>query len=119
MFKKVFLSILGLFLGLFIGYLIISYIPNFFTSSPILNPVNLIHRNTKKEVLGFLPYWLLDKAKPDYSGYITTLDYFSLTPDKDGTILKFVNPIEAEPGWYALNSGKLDVFFCKCQKGQH
>lgn len=117
MFKKVFLSILGLFLGLFIGYLIISYIPNFFTSSPILNPVNLIHRNTKKEVLGFLPYWLLDKAKPDYSGYITTLDYFSLTPDKDGTILKFVNPIEAEPGWYALNSGKLDVFFANAKKG--
>lgn len=64
-----------------------------------------------KEVLGFLPYWLLDKAKPDYGGYITTLDYFSLTPDVDGSIVKYTAPGQSEPGYYALTGGRLDNYF--------
>ena len=57
-------------------------------------------------VIGFMPYWLLDKADQDYSRYLTEMTYFGLTVNPDGTIQKYVKPGEAEPGWYALTSGK-------------
>jgi len=57
-------------------------------------------------VIGFLPYWLLDKADKNYSRYLTEMTYFGLTVNPDGTIQKYVKPGEAEPGWYALTSGK-------------
>ncbi len=57
-------------------------------------------------VIGFLPYWLIDKADKNYSRYLTEMTYFGLTVAPDGTIQKFTRPGEAEPGWYALTSGK-------------
>lgn len=63
---------------------------------------------THGEVIGFLPYWLTSKADLDYSDYITNLTYFSLSIDEDGTIQKYVNPGEYEPGYYALINGKAD-----------
>lgn len=59
-------------------------------------------------VVGFMPYWLLDKADRDYSRYLTEMTYFSLTVNPDGTIQKYTQPGEAEPGWYALTSGKFN-----------
>ncbi len=107
---KTFLTILvGLLVGSVIGiFLIFSTNEN---STPI-SPINLkqLVQPAKKESLGFLPYWLLGNAKNDYSGFITTLDYFSLTLDTDGTILKSTTPVELEPGWYALTSGTADPF---------
>lgn len=61
----------------------------------------------QKQVIGFLPYWLLDKMDKDYPKFITTLSYFSLTIDTDGSILKLNSPQEEEPGWHALNSDKV------------
>jgi spore germination protein YaaH len=63
-----------------------------------------------KEVVGFLPYWLIGKAQEDYSKYITNLTYFSLTVNKDGTIQKFTKPGESEPGYLALQEGKINPF---------
>lgn len=62
------------------------------------------------EVVGFLPYWLLGTAQSDYSPYITTLAYFGLTLSPDGSIQQYSLPGEAEPGWYALTSGKANPF---------
>ena len=53
-----------------------------------------------------MPFWLLDKADKDYIRYLTEMTYFGLTVNPDGTIQKYTNPGEAEPGWYALTSGK-------------
>src|SRR3972149_9172515 len=47
--------------------------------------------------IGFMPYWLLDKADKDYSGYLSEMTYFSLTVNPDGTIQKYTQPGEAEP----------------------
>lgn len=58
-------------------------------------------------IIGFLPYWLLDKADKNYDQYFTNLSYFSLTIAADGSIKKFDKPGELEPGWNALNS--LDI----------
>lgn len=65
----------------------------------------------KKEVNGFLPYWLISKADADYSKYITNLTYFSLSVGEDGTIARYTNPGESEPGYHSLTSGKADVIF--------
>ena len=56
----------------------------------------------KPQVVGFLPYWLLSKADKEYSEYITTLTYFGIGLNSDGSILKRTNPQETEPGWFAL-----------------
>ena len=64
----------------------------------------------KKEVIGFLPYWLLDRADTDYSEYVSNLTYFSLSLNDNGTIQKYTNPGESEPGYYTLVSGKVDKF---------
>jgi len=64
----------------------------------------------QKEVVGFLPYWLTGKAQDDYSKYVTTLTYFSLTVNSDGTIQKFTKPGESEPGYLSLTEGKMDPF---------
>jgi spore germination protein YaaH len=70
----------------------------------------------KNIVIGFLPYWLTDKAESDYSAAVTRLTYFDLTVDKDGTILHLDTPTETEPGWNALSSGKMDSFFRSAKK---
>lgn len=67
--------------------------------------------NPKNEVIGFLPYWLISKADKNYTKYLTTLAYFSLSIDEDGSIQKFTNPGETEPGYLSLTRGKADVFF--------
>jgi spore germination protein YaaH len=108
MLKNILISTIGLAAGIILGYFIISYFPN---QNQILNPTLsqvALEPKANKEVLSFLPYWFLNSAQSDYSGFITTLDYFSLTPDSDGTILKYTAPGQSEPGYYALTSGKAD-----------
>jgi spore germination protein YaaH len=99
--------IAGFSLGFVLGLLVINKTPD--TGLGTLNIDNKT-RGAKKEVVGFLPYWLLDKAKDDYSSYLTTLVYFALTIDKDGTIKRSVNSRELEPGYWALTSGAADKF---------
>lgn len=96
----------GLILGIAVGLFIIFYTPLFSTDQKSILSANT--QTEENQVVGFLPYWLISKAKSDYPKYITTLSYFSLTLDHDGKIKKFENPGESEPGWYALKSGKAD-----------
>lgn len=109
MFRYTVLILTSLFVGLGIGYLVFFYPPvtSFFQQQRIL---------PGKKVVGFLPYFLLNHAKSDYSSYVTTLTYFGLTVDTDGSILKMNNPQEEEPGWYALESGKAVPFLRKAQE---
>lgn len=100
MVKIIFIVIIGLLIGVGVGY---KY--NF------LSPVNLPTITLSKPdkiIMGFLPYWLVADAKTDYSSEFTNLAYFSLGVDSDGRIVKIVNNVENDPGWYALKSGKID-----------
>lgn len=63
----------------------------------------------RHQVIGFLPYWLINKADIDYSPYITHLTYFSLSLNPDGSIQTHTRPTETEPGYYSLTSGKADA----------
>ncbi len=96
----------GLLSGIILSFFVINHLQSV-PSSP-LTPSSNTPKTTTREVFGFLPYWNLSIAEPDYSKYITTLNYFSLTIDIDGSILKNVSPVELEPGYYALTGGKAD-----------
>lgn len=116
MVKRVSLVVSGILIGACAGYFITFYIPRI-TIQQIITPLAQFKLSSpKKQVIGFLPYWLLDKASPDYSPYITTLTYFGLSVDNDGTILKLTNPQELQPGWSALKSGKVDPFLQNAKK---
>ncbi len=112
MLKNSIVGIIGILSGLLIGYFIVQQIP-LLNSKETANTITEFSKSIglkKNNVIGFLPYWLLEFAKEDYSPYITTLTYFGLTLEPDGTIRKFTNPGESEPGLYALDSGRADNF---------
>lgn len=113
MIKNILLAFSGLLVGIITGYLLV--FQSMTVSLPqIISP--LARQITSKEVIGFLPYWLLSKADKNYDQYITSLAYFGVTIGADGKIVKLANPREEEPGWYALKSGKADPFFAKAKK---
>src|SRR4051812_24854199 len=100
-------GISGLLIGLGIGYFFF-YMPLFADNQTL---ERVVERSVApKQVIGFLPFWLLSKAQTDYSSYINTLTYFGLTVDSDGSVLKETAPGESEPGWYTLKSGKADPY---------
>lgn len=68
------------------------------------NPILTTFAAKKPEIVGFLPYWLLKSADKDYSKYITTLTYFGLVLNSDGSVKKLNNPQEEEPGWTSLKT---------------
>lgn len=73
------------------------------------NPVLSVIGVKKPEVVGFLPYWLISKADKPYEKYITTLTYFGLTVNADGSLQKIAKPGEEEPGWTTLKGDKFEV----------
>jgi spore germination protein YaaH len=59
----------------------------------------------KPFVIGFLPYWLVNKAEARSLNMLNRVTYFGLIVNKDGTIVKESAPKETEPGWHRLRSG--------------
>lgn len=104
MIRNVAIAVSGILIGSLIGYLF------FFRT-----PARTILKIPGNQSMGFLPYWLLDKARKDYSQYLNGIYYFGLTVGNDGRIVEFDNPQEKEPGWYALESGKVDPFLQKAK----
>jgi spore germination protein YaaH len=109
--KDLLTSILGILAGLIIGIF----------AQVIISPKLEAHDAApfiphKKYIVGFMPYWLLDKADKDYSRYLTTLTYFAVTLEEDGHIMTKTNEQESEPGWYALTSGKVDPILEKAKE---
>lgn len=95
MFKKILLGALLLLVGAGLGLCILFLIGQ----SPIRRP----------QIIGFVPYWLLDKADRNYRPFFTTLTYFGLAVDVDGKPIYLVNPQEEEPGWTALKNDRFDA----------
>lgn len=83
------------FIGLGIGFALfftIGYLP-LSASNPVLSQLG-IH---KPRIVGFLPYFLLDRATNNYNLEITTLSYFGLTIDTDGHIAMLSSPQQEDP----------------------
>jgi spore germination protein YaaH len=106
MVKAFMISIFGLAAGIIAGIYVINH----------MSELPLKALKPQRQVIGFLPYWLLDFVKSDYSADITTLTYFALNVDGSGNIVKLSNPQQEEPGWYTLESGKLDPFINNAKK---
>lgn len=100
----------GAVAGMFLAYFLLTK-QDLFPKLPAINK-NTEERPVAKpnKVIGFLPFWLINKAKSDYSGYITQLSYFNVVIDTDGSIQKFTSPGESDPGWHSLFTGKVDDF---------
>lgn len=93
---KLFLSVsAGALAGVFLLFLAKSYLR---FDHKILKTFGI----KKPQIVGFQPFWLLQKAKKTYKDYINVFTCFGLTLDTDGTILKLVNPQEEEPGWTTI-----------------
>jgi len=112
--KKIFLFILFLAAGALSAIVCIYILGTapFRFDNPILTTFNV----KKPEIVGFLPYWLLNKADKDYSQYITTLTYFGLALNRDGTVKKLNNPQEEEPGWTTLKRDKFAARLADAKK---
>lgn len=110
MFKKIFIIIFGLCCGIVCMVFILKSTKLSPKVDTLLTSLNL----EKPTVIGFLPYWLL--SEKNYAPYVNTLSYFGITIDEDGSILKQTNPTESEPGWYALQSGKVKPILDSAKK---
>ncbi len=102
MLRTIFLSIITCIVGaaLAVGCLFLFAVSPLRFDHPVLTAFGI----QKPQIVGFLPYWLLDKADKPYERAITTLTYFGLAVDRDGSLVKLVNSKEEEPGWTNLKS---------------
>lgn len=98
--KTVLFSILSLLAGIGMGMVYLQLLPEL--PAQLVSPLAEVSGKRPAKILGFLPYWLLDKADPTYTNTLTTLAYFSLTINPDGSIQKMTNPQEEDPGWTTL-----------------
>ena len=106
MYKKIILALLGIIAGIGVGI-----------STTKLETLPFhAKKQVPKQVIGFLPYWQLDKANPNEIEDITTLTYFGLTVDGNGHIVKLAKEQEEDPGWYQLHSDKLASYFAKARE---
>lgn len=94
------LIFLAVVFGVCSGYLLPTFVS--FLPQPLISPIATSLSLPERKSIGFLPYWLMTKAQPSYSPYLTDLAYFSLTVRGDGTIERFVRPGEEEPGFTTL-----------------
>lgn len=101
--------VIGLLVGIGSGLLFFFHPPLFFLKNTVItfSP----YQPAKKTVIGFLPYWLINRTQPDEISSISELAYFGLRINTDGTIQKLLSPQEEEPGWYALDNGSLQKIF--------
>lgn len=107
MLKKIFLILLSLFLGVGTGIGVIKVTsPQIPIEKILYSPLGKLIK--KPHIIGFLPYWLVDKAQESYKDNITTLTYFGLTIGPDGHILKLLNLKEEEPGWTTFKQDRVE-----------
>lgn len=104
--RVLFLLPVSLFFGISGGVFLLLLLPKL--PLPIESQIYKTLGIKKPHIIGFQPFWLLQRANKNYNSQITTFAYFGLTLDSDGTIVKLVNPREEEPGWTTLRSKSLE-----------
>ena len=95
-------------MGIGAGYAVLTFSPQTLIAAKSLffkQPIR--SKPAEKQIIGFLPYWLVKSAKNNYANSITTLTYFGLTISPDGSIQKVANEQEEEPDWTTLRSDVL------------
>ena len=73
----------------------------------------------KKEVLGFLPYWVIDKSSEIDISLLTSVSYFGLEVDGSGNIIKTDASGKAIDPWYHFSSNpKFDEFIKRAKRNK-
>ena len=73
----------------------------------------------KKEVFGFLPYWMMEKADDLNIKLLTDVAYFGLEVDGNGNIVKIDQEGKALSAWAIWNNDKkLEAFIKKAKKNR-
>ncbi|TSC64130.1 MAG: Glycosyl hydrolase, family 18, partial [Microgenomates group bacterium Gr01-1014_93] len=69
--------------------------------------------NLKREVFGFLPYWVMTRLDEINLKLLTTVSYFGLEVDKDGEIIKYDSNGKMLSPWFYFQSGPIFDNFIK------
>lgn len=72
------------------------------------------HKNMKKEVLGFLPYWRVDDIKYLRNDIVTDVNYFGLVVQDEGEFVQATNG-ETDPGFREWESTQIKDLIAKTQ----
>lgn len=70
----------------------------------------------KKDVLGFFPYWMLEKQDKINISYLSSVSLFALTVNGRGDILKEGESGLLDPGWDMWRDPRLDDFIRKAKR---
>lgn len=100
MLKQIIVPIVVILFGSICAFVVLFLLVRFFpvsSTSGIRNSLGM----GKPQVIGFQPYWLVGKGRDTYKNELTTLTYFGLAVDSDGSVRMYDKPGELEPG-YAL-----------------
>lgn len=85
-------------------------------SFPKSNITLKISGTPKKEVMGFLPYWMLEKASEINLDTITSVSIFGLDVDESGNILIVGSDGKDNSGWLMWNDKKLNEFITRAKR---
>ncbi len=78
-----------------------------------------VNGQLKKEVFGFLPYWVVSKSDEINVNLFTAISYFGLEVDGDGNIVKFDASGNIIEPWLTFQSDpKLDQFIKKARRNR-
>ena len=67
-----------------------------------------------KQVIGFLPYWLIKDAKSPFEQFNQVI-YFGVTLSDEGKIMTKINSQEVELGWYTLQRASTQALLKQLQ----
>lgn len=98
----------GLLIGLSAGYGISVFedLPGMPSTLPG-STLGVSEQETSLVFYGFQPFWTLDTAYPAYAEYLSTLNFFSLQLNADGSIKTKNGPYESEPGFAQLQTDRV------------
>ncbi|MBI2019970.1 hypothetical protein HYS94_00940 [Candidatus Daviesbacteria bacterium] len=85
-------------------------------SAPADEIILTVHGPLKKEVLGFLPYWALDKLDDISLKVLSQVSWFGLEVDGEGNIIKSDLNGQTVSHWAYLNDPKFDKFLDKAKR---
>ncbi|CAN5197509.1 hypothetical protein BH11PAT1_BH11PAT1_2780 [soil metagenome] len=81
------------------------------------SPISLaVSGDPKKEVFGFMPYWMLDAEDKISLNALTTIALFALDVDGKGNIVTTSSEGKPNPGWAMWNDPKLNDFINRVKK---
>ena len=84
-------------------------------SYPKSNVPLIITGKPKKEVLGFFPYWMLDKADDIDLRFLTSVSLFGIEIDGKGGMVTADSDGQIDGGWNMWNDSRLDSFIRKAK----